>query len=413
MKSASAVLGTAPPPTLVGKGTANANGEGNAGGKPAFDELLNKHARTPAAGGAENTRANASAGKKPDEATAASAVPADKASSCPRKAAPAEDWMLPAAGAWGIPAMLEPPSDAEASEPNAADMTASLALAAAPASPVPGTAAPTAAPLPSGAGAGATSASAAGEALIAAPPLLAATGDSAPVAQPATAADSSQPAQATAAAKPAPQNPLPFVQHLAAGAAAIVMPEALGLAKDAADTLRRDIDADPATPTINALASASPVSSNGLARTATVNPLEAPTPDLHSEHFDEAIGTRLSWMADQKIGHAHIKVSPGEMGMIEVRLRMDGDRIHADFSSAQPEVRQALEASLPRLREMLDQQGFQLTQADVGHRQDPQASAQSGDRGDGSNGGAGGAGDEAQLARPVIVHARGLLDAYA
>lgn len=399
MKSASAVLGTATPPAPAGK--AGVNGEGNASGKPAFDELLNKHGRAPAAADAESARANASAAKKQDEATAESA---GKASPRPRKPAPAEDWMIPAAGIWAIPAIVEPPSVAATGNSDAADMAAPLALAnATPASPLPAGA---------GAGAGAASASAiAGGPPFAATPLLATGSDSAPAAQ-TTAANSSELAQA-AATKPALQNPPSFVQHLAAGAAAIVVPEAPGLVKDAIDTLRRDIDAEPAAPTTNALASASPVSSNGLARTATVNPLEAPTPDLHSEHFDEAIGTRLSWMADQKIGHAHIKVSPGEMGMIEVRLRMDGDRIHADFSSAQPEVRQALEASLPRLREMLDQQGFQLAQADVGHRQDPQASAQRGNGTDGNDGGLDNAGDETQLPRPVITHSRGLLDAYA
>ncbi|SOD51979.1 flagellar hook-length control protein FliK [Pseudoxanthomonas wuyuanensis] len=408
MKSVSAVLASAAPPASAGR--AGGNGGGNASGKPAFDELLDKHGRAPTATSAESAGANASAAKKQNEATAAST---DKASPRQRKPALAEDWMIPAAGIWAIPAMLEPPSIAATSDSDAADMAAPLALATAPANAAPGTAAAPASPLPSGASAGTASAFAtAGAPSVAATPLLAAGSDSAPAAQ-TTAADSSEPAQAATTAKPALQNPLSFVQHMAAGAAAIVMPEALGLAKDAADALRRDGDADPATPTINALASAAPVSSNGLARTATVNPLEAPTPDLHSEHFDEAIGSRLSWMADQKIGHAHIKVSPGEMGLIEVRLRMDGDRIHADFSSAQPEVRQALEASLPRLREMLDQQGFQLTQADVGHRQDPQASAPRGNGTDGNDGGLDNPSDEIQLPRPVITHARGLLDAYA
>jgi flagellar hook-length control protein FliK len=117
-------------------------------------------------------------------------------------------------------------------------------------------------------------------------------------------------------------------------------------------------------------------------------------------------------MAEQKIGHAHIKITPSDLGTVEVRLRLDGDRVHADFSSAQPEVRQALENSLPKLRDMLGQQGFQLAQADVGHRQDsrpsPDAPVASHTGGEDT-----GAASEALLPRPIRVTAHGLLDAYA
>lgn len=154
-----------------------------------------------------------------------------------------------------------------------------------------------------------------------------------------------------------------------------------------------------------------PASDYGLARTATVNPLASMTPDLRGDRFGDTLGTQMTWMAEQKIGHAHIRVSPGDLGAIEVSLRLDGDRVHADFSSAQPEVRQALQDSLPRLREMLGQQGFQLAQADVGHRQQPQSSpaqANATRGGDGTGSGT----DTAPRSAPVRI-ARGLLDAYA
>jgi len=215
------------------------------------------------------------------------------------------------------------------------------------------------------------------------------------------------------AAKPALQNLLSFASHLAAGNAAAAAPEAVALVKDVVDALRSDGDAEAASPSTNLMASPATTSANGLARTATVNPLEAPMPDLHNEQFDEAVGTRLTWMAEQKIGHAHIKISPSDLGTVEVRLRLDGDRVHADFSSAQPEVRQALENSLPKLRDMLGQHGFQLGQADVGHHQNSRSSPDTGvAAGHGGGEDSGSAGD-ALLPRPVRVTAHGLLDAYA
>ncbi|HBK46993.1 MAG TPA: flagellar hook-length control protein FliK, partial [Xanthomonadaceae bacterium] len=98
----------------------------------------------------------------------------------------------------------------------------------------------------------------------------------------------------------------------------------------------------------------------------TASPTAAP--ELGSDGFDEAVGTRLSWLADQKIGHAHIKITPNDLGPIEVRLHLDGDKVNANFTAAHAEVRQALEQSLPKLRDMLGEHGFQLGQADVGQQ---------------------------------------------
>ena len=140
----------------------------------------------------------------------------------------------------------------------------------------------------------------------------------------------------------------------------------------------------------------------------------APTaiPDLDSDDFGNAIGVRLGWLADQKIGHAHIHINPENLGPVEVRLQLDGDRVHASFSSAHADVRQALEGSLPRLREMLGQQGLQLGQADVGRQQQEnpggQASAVRADA-DGLDG----IDTAVTTLSPVALRLRGLLDAYA
>ncbi|MGL6687468.1 flagellar hook-length control protein FliK [Xanthomonas hortorum pv. gardneri] len=136
-----------------------------------------------------------------------------------------------------------------------------------------------------------------------------------------------------------------------------------------------------------------------------------PAPEMGSDNFDDAIGARMSWLADQKIGHAHIKVTPNEMGPVEVRLHLDGDKVSASFTSANAEVRQALEQSLPRLREMLGQNGFQLGQADVGQQQQGQAGNRNGSGRDG-NGLT--LDDSPPVGIPsVVLRQRGLLDAYA
>lgn len=139
-----------------------------------------------------------------------------------------------------------------------------------------------------------------------------------------------------------------------------------------------------------------------------------PAPDLRSADFDDAFGARIGWLAGQKIGHAHIRITPQDMGQIEVKLQLDGDRVHASFSSAHAEVRSALENSLPRLREMLGEQGLELAQADVGQQREAPAGK---DARDGAGAPAASAAEDADSS--VAGHAvplrylRGLLDTYA
>jgi len=138
-----------------------------------------------------------------------------------------------------------------------------------------------------------------------------------------------------------------------------------------------------------------------------------PTPDLNAGDFDEAIGARVGWLAEQKIGHAHIRINPENMGQIDVKLQLDGDRVHASFSSAHADVRHALESSLPRLREMLGEQGLQLSHADVGQQSSSQQQNDQSEAGSGLATGSAHDGHDLPIASSQNLRLRGLLDAYA
>lgn len=148
--------------------------------------------------------------------------------------------------------------------------------------------------------------------------------------------------------------------------------------------------------------------------TAVFNGEPTPRPVFGDDGFDQAVGARLGWLADQKIGHAHIRLGPDDMGPVDVRLQLNGDKVHASFSSPHVDVRQALESSLPRLRELLGEQGFQLAHADVGQQ------APGGDgNASGRPGGGGLPGDgeptpgDGSMSPAQLIRQRGLLDAYA
>jgi len=125
--------------------------------------------------------------------------------------------------------------------------------------------------------------------------------------------------------------------------------------------------------------------------------------------YGDDLGSSVMWMAEHRIGHASMQVSPDHLGPIEVRLQLDGARVHAEFYSAQPEVRHALEASLPRLRDLLGQQGLQLGHADVGqrHRDDARRAPTP------ANGQSDCFPDDPRPLPTMLRRARGLVDEYA
>jgi flagellar hook-length control protein FliK len=93
----------------------------------------------------------------------------------------------------------------------------------------------------------------------------------------------------------------------------------------------------------------------------------APVP-LPSPRFAEEVGARLQWIAEQQGGEATLRISPDGLGPVEIRLKLDGDRVELGFTATQQDTRQALQDALPKLREMLAQQGLQLGHADVGQK---------------------------------------------
>lgn len=79
----------------------------------------------------------------------------------------------------------------------------------------------------------------------------------------------------------------------------------------------------------------------------------------------EEIGNHVAWLANRSESRAELVLTPPQMGRVEISLTMKGDQATANFTSANPVVREALEAALPRLREILADTGIQLGQANV------------------------------------------------
>jgi flagellar hook-length control protein FliK len=126
--------------------------------------------------------------------------------------------------------------------------------------------------------------------------------------------------------------------------------------------------------------------------------------------WQEGLSGRVSMMVNQRIGVATIRMNPPELGPIEVKVNLNHDQARVQFVSHAVQVRDALEQSIPRLREMLEQSGFTLVDSQVSDQspqQQQQEQQQTRGRSEAPVGGS-------DLAAQITTHeAVGLIDYYA
>lgn len=81
--------------------------------------------------------------------------------------------------------------------------------------------------------------------------------------------------------------------------------------------------------------------------------------------WDQAMGERVVWMARSNLQQAEIQLNPRELGPIEIKISMQKEHANVNFVAHHAATREAIEAAIPRLREMFSEQGLNLGQADV------------------------------------------------
>jgi len=79
----------------------------------------------------------------------------------------------------------------------------------------------------------------------------------------------------------------------------------------------------------------------------------------------QGMGKQILMMVNQNISTAEIRLNPSHLGPIEVMIDMSDEQVSVSMSSRHAMVRDAMEQALPKLREMLEQNGFSLADADI------------------------------------------------
>lgn len=95
-------------------------------------------------------------------------------------------------------------------------------------------------------------------------------------------------------------------------------------------------------------------------------PLVVPTP-VRDRDWNNDFAQKVVWLATSHKQAAELTLTPPQMGNIEISLKIDNgtSSATATFVSTNAEVRETIEAALPRLREMLAGVGIDLGQTNV------------------------------------------------
>jgi flagellar hook-length control protein FliK len=117
-------------------------------------------------------------------------------------------------------------------------------------------------------------------------------------------------------------------------------------------------------------------------------PATAPPPSVRIETgfgqagWNHEMGEKLTWMVGNGRQQADLVLNPPQLGRIEVTMVVEGDNVSASFASPNAVVREALENSMSRLREVLAEAGVALGNTYVGaeSRQDAGTMWQKDDR---------------------------------
>jgi flagellar hook-length control protein FliK len=129
------------------------------------------------------------------------------------------------------------------------------------------------------------------------------------------------------------------------------------------------------------------------------------------------VGDKIQWMVSRQVQSAEIKLTPPDLGPMEIKLSIKNDQTSVQFVASHAATREALEAAIPRLREMFGEIQLNLANVDVSQQQangsqtgDDNASATA----DGYENGSGGSEAGITSAEGLATQqGSGLLDTYA
>jgi flagellar hook-length control protein FliK len=90
--------------------------------------------------------------------------------------------------------------------------------------------------------------------------------------------------------------------------------------------------------------------------------------DVDSADFPQGVADQVSVAVDNGWSSAKLSVNPPQLGPIELQIAVQGAHAQVAMSTHSAVTREALESSVPKLRDMLNSQGFTQVSVDISQR---------------------------------------------
>jgi len=119
--------------------------------------------------------------------------------------------------------------------------------------------------------------------------------------------------------------------------------------------------------------------STSQAKLLSIDPSVMQAIDIVKSDAAKLLQERVSSMLSINNKEAEIRLDPPEMGSMQIRIRSDAEQAHINFVVQNQQAKEALEQSMPRLREMLAQQGLELGESTISYGQSGGESSEQGE----------------------------------
>ena len=87
--------------------------------------------------------------------------------------------------------------------------------------------------------------------------------------------------------------------------------------------------------------------------------------NIHKSEGQQQLNEKIRWMVNARNTMAEIRLDPPELGSMQVRVNVAGDAASVSFVVQSQQAKDALAEAMPKLRDMLSEQGIELGDAEV------------------------------------------------
>ena len=135
-----------------------------------------------------------------------------------------------------------------------------------------------------------------------------------------------------------------------------------------------------AQPALATLAAAVQAPAGSVTATPAATPIPLPSQletmslarGAEATEWGNGLGDRVSWMINQKQNSAIIRLDPPMLGKLDVQVRVTDDATTITIQTQHAQTRELIESASVRLRDFLQENGYQNVNVDVSQRQDQQ-----------------------------------------